>query len=64
MRDWSVDAQRVSPDELGRATTRATIMTSRGGNDAFRLLDIGDIIGVKGFVFRTKLGEVSVHVKS
>lgn len=27
----------------------------------FKLLDIGDIIGVKGFVFRTKMGEVSVH---
>ncbi|MBM4168350.1 MAG: lysine--tRNA ligase [Ignavibacteria bacterium] len=26
-----------------------------------RLLDIGDIIGVSGFVFRTKMGEVSVH---
>lgn len=31
--------------------------------DAFRLMDIGDIIGVKGFVFRTKMGEVSVHAK-
>ena len=28
-----------------------------------KLLDIGDIIGVKGFVFRTKMGEISVHVK-
>lgn len=27
----------------------------------FKLLDIGDIVGVHGFVFRTKLGEVSVH---
>lgn len=27
----------------------------------FKLLDIGDIIGVKGFVFRTKMGEISVH---
>lgn len=32
--------------------------------DAFRLLDIGDIIGVEGFVFRTKMGEVSVHAQS
>lgn len=31
--------------------------------DAFKLLDIGDIIGVEGFVFRTKMGEVSVHAK-
>lgn len=28
-----------------------------------KLLDIGDIIGVKGFVFRTKMGEISVHVE-
>jgi len=28
-----------------------------------KLLDIGDIIGVKGYVFVTKTGEVSVHVK-
>ena len=28
-----------------------------------RLLDIGDFIGVKGFVFRTQTGEISVHVK-
>jgi len=28
-----------------------------------RLLDIGDIIGVKGFVFITQMGETSIHVK-
>ncbi len=27
-----------------------------------RLLDIGDFIGVKGHVFKTKMGEISVHV--
>ena len=32
--------------------------------DAFRLMDIGDIIGVEGYVFKTKTGEISVHVKS
>ncbi|MCI7337906.1 MAG: lysine--tRNA ligase [Bacteroidales bacterium] len=26
-----------------------------------KLLDIGDFIGVKGFVFRTQMGEISVH---
>jgi len=32
-------------------------------NDVFKkLLDIGDIIGVKGFVFTTKMGEISIHV--
>ena len=29
-----------------------------------RLLDIGDFIGVTGFVFRTQTGEISVHAKS
>jgi lysyl-tRNA synthetase, class II len=29
--------------------------------DDFKLYDIGDIIGVKGYVFRTKVGEISVH---
>ncbi|HSU50332.1 MAG TPA: lysine--tRNA ligase [Segetibacter sp.] len=28
-----------------------------------KLLDIGDIIGVKGFVFTTKTGETSIHVR-
>jgi len=28
-----------------------------------RLLDIGDIIGIKGFVFRTQMGEITVHVR-
>ena len=28
-----------------------------------RLLDIGDFIGIKGFVFRTQTGEISVHAK-
>ena len=29
-----------------------------------RLLDIGDFIGITGFVFRTQTGEISVHAKS
>ncbi len=28
----------------------------------FKLMDIGDIIGVEGFTFKTKTGEISVHV--
>ena len=28
-----------------------------------RLLDIGDFIGVKGFVFRTQTGEISIHAR-
>ena len=30
---------------------------------AFKKYDIGDIIGIKGFVFKTKTGEISVHAK-
>ena len=29
-----------------------------------RLLDLGDIVGVKGFVFRTQTGEITVHARS
>ena len=29
---------------------------------AFKKFDIGDIIGVRGFVFRTKMGEISVRI--
>ncbi len=32
--------------------------------EVFKLLDLGDIIGVKGFPFKTKTGEVSIHVHS
>ena len=28
-----------------------------------RLLDIGDFVGIKGFVFRTQTGEITVHAK-
>ncbi|MDO4547860.1 MAG: lysine--tRNA ligase [Clostridia bacterium] len=30
----------------------------------FKDYDIGDVIGIEGFVFKTKTGEVSVHAKS
>lgn len=29
-----------------------------------RLLDLGDFVGVKGFVFRTQTGEISVHAQA
>jgi len=33
-------------------------------NEVFKkLLDIGDIVGVEGFVFRTRMGEISVHAE-
>ena len=32
--------------------------------DEFKTWDLGDIIGVTGYVFKTKTGEISIHVKS
>ncbi len=33
-------------------------------NDVFKkLLDLGDFVGVKGYVFKTQVGEISVHVQ-
>ncbi len=47
---------------------RIQIYVSRNdlGDEAyadFKHMDIGDIIGVKGFPFRTRTGEISVHAK-
>ena len=34
-------------------------------NDVFKkLLDIGDFVGIEGFVFRTRTGEISIHAQS
>ncbi len=60
--------------ELQDATGRVQVYVSRDDistdenatayNVVFKkLMDIGDIVGVKGFVFRTQTGEVSVHAK-
>ena len=29
----------------------------------FKKFDVGDIVGVRGFVFRTRTGEISIHTK-
>ena len=42
----------VARDEIGEDSYKG-----------FKKMDIGDIIGVKGFVFKTKTGEISVHAK-
>lgn len=31
---------------------------------AFKKLDIGDIVGIKGTIFKTKMGEISIHATS
>ncbi len=60
--------------ELQDATGRIQVYVSRDDvstdpdatvyNVVFKkLMDIGDIVGVKGFVFRTQTGEISVHAK-
>lgn len=60
--------------ELQDATGRIQVYASRDDistdeaatayNVVFKkLMDIGDIVGVKGFVFRTQTGEISVHAK-
>jgi lysyl-tRNA synthetase class 2 len=36
---------------------------SETGYKLYELLDIGDIIGVRGYLFRTKTGELTIHVE-
>ena len=58
-------------DSKGRIqvyVTRDHICPSENNSDLYnivfkKLLDIGDFIGVKGFVFRTQMGEISVHAE-
>ncbi len=53
LRDGEGDIQLyVSRDDVGEETYAA-----------FKKWDIGDIVGVKGFVFTTRTGEISVHAK-
>ena len=52
-------------DKLG--TIQCYIARDDLGEEAyaeFKKMDIGDIIGVEGFVFRTKTGEITIHAKS
>lgn len=37
---------------------------SEEDQNAFHLIDLGDIVGIEGFVFKTKKGETSLHCKS
>ena len=58
-------------DSAGRIqvyVTRDGICPSEDNTDLYnvvfkKLLDIGDFIGIKGFVFRTQMGEISVHAE-
>ncbi|MGB9693544.1 MAG: lysine--tRNA ligase, partial [Fervidobacterium sp.] len=73
--DVSIAGRIMSIRRMGKASfchiqdSKGKIQVYLRSNDLgktyeiFKLLDIGDIIGVKGFVFRTRMGEVSVHAK-
>ncbi len=76
-KDVSMAGRLMSKRDMGKAFF-ADIMDDKGriqlyvrindlGDDAFnefKKWDIGDIIGVGGFVFRTRKGEISVHCKT
>ena len=58
-------------DSKGRIqvyVTRDQICLSDDNSDFYnvvfkKLLDIGDFIGIKGFVFRTQMGEITIHAE-
>ncbi len=56
----------VSRDDIQAPASEAENLTAEQQmyNTVFKkLLDIGDFIGIEGFVFRTQTGEISVHAK-
>lgn len=75
-KDVSIAGRILSWRDMGKAnfidiadgSGRIQIYVKRDeiGEEAFaefKTWDIGDIVGVKGFVFRTRRGEISVHAK-
>ena len=76
-KDVSACGRLMSKRDMGKAFF-ADIQDDKGriqlyvrvndlGEDAFaefKKWDIGDIVGVEGFVFRTRKGEISIHVKT
>ncbi|MDR0700609.1 MAG: lysine--tRNA ligase [Tannerella sp.] len=58
-------------DSTGRIqvyVTRDNICPSESNSELYnivfkKLLDIGDFIGIKGYVFRTQMGEISIHAE-
>ena len=57
----------VSRDDIQAPTPEgetATTVEQQMYNVVFKkLLDIGDFVGIEGFVFRTQMGEISVHAQ-
>ncbi len=50
----------------GKGTIQSYLSINELGDDylAFKEWDIGDIIGIKGFIFKTRTGEISIHAQS
>ena len=50
----------------GKGTIQSYLSVNDLGDEyaAFKEYDIGDIIGITGFVFKTRTGEISVHAES
>ena len=75
-KDVSIAGRLMSKRVMGKASfchiqdltgqIQAYVSRDDVGEDeykAFKRMDIGDIVGVKGFVFKTKMGEISIHAK-
>ena len=75
VREASIAGRLMSIRRMGKASF-CHVMDSKGkiqvylkkddlgpAYDAFKLMDIGDVVGIKGFLFRTKMGEISVHAR-
>ncbi len=75
-KDVSIAGRIMSFRDMGKASfcdildrngrIQAYIKQDEIGEEAYKLFktyDIGDIVGIKGFVFKTRKGEISVHVK-
>lgn len=75
-KDVSIAGRIMSFRDMGKASfcdildrngrIQVYIKQDEIGEEAYKLFktyDIGDIVGIKGFVFKTKRGEISVHVK-
>lgn len=51
-------------DASGRIQVYVTLNDiGEAAMDAFKRYDLGDIVGAEGYLFRTKTGELSIHVK-
>ena len=74
--DVSIAGRLMSKRIMGKASfchiqdRNGTIQCYVSRNDigdehyaAFKKFDIGDIVGITGFVFKTKTGEISIHAK-